>query len=191
MRPFWRKQSMDKTIRIECQGADSVDIDQLHELQGNLKTQTDEGYVKQRNSIERLGFSFPMDVWKDQDGKLWEIDGHRRLRTLRRMREEEGFVIPPIPISYVFANNRVQAKQKLLAGISKYEEVTAGGMEEFVNEAGFELVMDDAEDYLAVPEIDFGDGEYKEGTGEQEEAGPKQKSLKEIECPNCSHKFTI
>jgi hypothetical protein len=178
--------NQEKTIKIKCQGADVASIDDLYELQGNLKTNTDEGYEWQKGKILTYGYSFPMDVWKDETGKLWEIDGHRRLRTLRRMRGE-GYIIPQIPINYVFCKDRKEAKDKVLLAIAQPEEITNEGFEEFISEEGYGVDEDYANDLLAL------DDEVEEPTVKKPEPGKKKpeekpkKEPEELKCEKCEN----
>lgn len=83
---FTEDTSNEKTIRIECEGATTVDIDELNDLQCDFKDISDKDYKKLKTSILENGFSFPAFLWKDQTGKLWIVDAHRRKRALKRMR---------------------------------------------------------------------------------------------------------
>ena len=89
-------QADEKTIRIECDGSTTVDIDELHELQGSLKDLSDANYLKGKTSILENGFSFPVLMWVDQAGTKWIIDFHQRKRILKRMRDTEGYNIPKL-----------------------------------------------------------------------------------------------
>lgn len=173
----------DKTIRIECEGSTTVNIHDLHDLQGNLKTLMEEDYDRLRQSIEELGFSFPIFFWQDEGGLKWIIDAHQRVRVLKKM-EEEGYTIPDLPAVKIFAKDRKQAKKKLLAQVSRYGKVTQEGYTDFVTEEGFELEESELE-FVEIPEFDV-------STGEDENASSGNTGLsekKEVECPACHEKF--
>jgi hypothetical protein len=142
---------MDKVIRIECEGQGYTAIDNINEFQGNLKDLSVENYEKLKRQILKLGFSEPISVWKNEE-KLFALNGHQRLRTLRTMREE-GFVIPKIPVNIVQAKDIKQAKEKVLSLTSQYGQITDQGLYEFLHEADldFNFIKDD----LRFPEIDF------------------------------------
>lgn len=172
----------DKTIRIECTGATTVDIDDVHPLQGALKTLMEEDYDKLRKSIEELGFSDPLSLWIAPDGTKYIHDGHERILTLKKMREE-GYTIPPLPASIIEAKDKTEAKKKLLANDSRYGKITADGLSDFMNEEDSAFEEAELADILEFPEIDF-------ETGETEDEPKPIKEPKEIECPECHAKFT-
>lgn len=142
--------SNDKVLRITCQGATTVDIDDLHDLQGKLKDLSKENYLKLKKSMLQYGFSFPIFMWIDTDGKKWIIDAHQRTRTLKTMRQE-GYTIPPLPADIIQAESRVEAKKKLLLLNSGYGTMTQEGFNEFIYEPEFEISIPDIEPLLALP----------------------------------------
>ncbi len=175
-------------IKITCQGATTIPLDELVDLQGNLKDLSEDNYVKLRNSIVKYGFSFPIFVWIDpQDEKKYIVDAHQRLRVLKKMRDEENISIPPLPADIIAADNRTQAKEKLLLLNSHYGKMTREGYDEFIAEVGFEI-NDDLDDLLELPEIQLWDGKENE-QGEDTPHGNKEK--KKVTCPNCSHEFEV
>jgi len=173
----------DMTIKIACQGYTVVPLEELKDLQGNLKDLTEENYVKLRNSMTQYGFSFPVFMWIDTNGTKWIIDAHQRLRTLRKM-QQEGWTIPPLPADIIQAENRVEAKKKLLLLNSRFGQMTREGFDEFVDEVGFEIDGEELETMLAIPEIMISVDSPAENTEEE----PKEKT---VTCPNCSHTFAI
>lgn len=171
------------TIQIACKGYTVAPIEELNDLQGNLKDLTEENYVRLRNSITKFGFSFPIFMWIDPaDGKKWIIDAHQRLRTLRQM-QKEGWTIPPLPADVIEAADRKEAKKKLLVANSKYGKITREGFDEFIDEVGFEI-DDEIDDLLALPEIEL---------HEQSEEQPANKEPEQhaATCPNCGTTFNI
>lgn len=174
-----------KTIRIATEGATTVDINTLNDLQpSNFKTLTVTDYQKLKNSILELGFSFPIDMWTDSQGKRWVVDSHQRLKVLRKMRDEEGYIIPPLPADHTHAKNRKEARKKLLAAASKYGSISEEGLTDFLNETDFEIPVEEVMDFVTFPEI-----EYLSGKDEVEPAEPPL--LKEhqiLTCPSCQFK---
>lgn len=171
------------TIQIACKGYTVVPLEELNDLQGNLKDLTEENYVRLRNSMTKFGFSFPVFMWVDPaDGKKYIVDAHQRLRTLRKMKQE-GWTIPDLPADIVEAKDRVEAKKKLLLLNSRYGKMTREGFDEFVDEVGFE-VGEDIDDFLVLPEIEV----HEQSTSSSANEDNKQQ---EVICPNCNHTFTI
>jgi hypothetical protein len=139
-------------IAITADGVHNlVDIEELHDFQGNLKDLSSENYDKLKKLILKHGMSFAVHVW-DKDGMLNIVDGHQRLRVLRKMREE-GIEIPPIPIVKVRAKDFKEARELVLAGTSQFGELTDQGLYEFIAESG--LDWRDVTYDFRFPELDF------------------------------------
>ena len=138
-----------KTIEIKCDTKDTLEIAELTELQGGLKERTDIDYDKIKLSIIKFGFSFPLFVWKS--GKTnYLLDGHGRFATLCKM-QKDGYLIPPLPVVYITAKNKAEAKQKLLRLNSTYGKMTKESVLEFAED--LEINFDE----IQLPEsvIDF------------------------------------
>ena len=119
------------TIEVRCKAADLLPIDRIVEFQGDLKTLTKNNREKLQRSILRHGFIAPFFVWDDH-GEWRLLDGHQRLATLIYMRENYGYDIPLLPVSYIEADSEDDAKRKLLQITSQYGEFTTEGYEDFV-----------------------------------------------------------
>jgi hypothetical protein len=141
-----------KTIEIKCKGSSLAQINDLVPFQGNLKDLSEENYKKLRKEILELGFSEPVSVW-EHDGVLKILNGHQRLKTLKMMRDE-GFEIPPIPISFIQAKDDEEAKKKILALTSQYGNITSHGLREFMGDSG--LDFSDISSSFSFPEINMG-----------------------------------
>ena len=126
-------------IEIKCKGADTLPIDRILEFQNDLKTLSKDNEKKLRNSILKFGFIAPFFVW-DNQGEWKLLDGHQRLKTLLKMREE-GYDIPLLPVDYIEADSVEDAKRKLLHITSQYGEFSPEGFENFSLELdGFENI---------------------------------------------------
>lgn len=180
------KSMDDMTIKISCQGNQTVGIDELNDLQGNLKDLSEENYIKLRNSITQYGFSFPILMWIDSEGKKWIIDAHQRRRTLLKMREE-GWTIPPLPADIIEASSKSEAKRKLLLLNSRYGKVDLQGYEEFIHEPGAEIDEASMEDFLAIPELEGWD--EPAGNNKELTSGNTPSEIKEVKCPDCGREF--
>lgn len=155
-----------KVIEIKCKGADTLPIDRILEFQGELKELSKENEKKLRNSILKFGFIAPFFVWDDQ-GEWRLLDGHQRLKTLLKMREE-GYDIPMLPVDYIEADSEEDAKRKLLHITSQYGEFTVDGFENFtfgldefedIRLTNNEFVVDIYKEEIDVFEDDFNDEE--------------------------------
>lgn len=129
-----------------------ADIDDLHDFQGSLKDLSMDNYDRLKRSILKLGFSFAVHAWENDDGKLFILDGHQRLRTLKKMRDD-GYTVPNIPVVMVKATDFKQAREKVLAGTSQFGQMTGEGLYEFIAESGLDwrdVVQDNR-----FPEVEF------------------------------------
>lgn len=180
---------MEKIINVTCKGATEVEIDELNDLQGNLKDLTKENYGKLRDSILQYGFSFPIFMWEEvvnvdtnaieslandvemkatMKTKRWIVDAHQRMRVLKKMREE-GYTIPKLPADFIFADSKIEAKEKLLLLNSQYGKMTNEGLYEFINDPIAPIDLSRIEPLLVLPRaIDL---EYGRDTQEDEAPG--------------------
>lgn len=139
-----------KVISIKCDTKDTLNIAEMTELQGNLKSRNDVDYDKIKLSIIKYGFSFPFFVWKSD--KNYILDGHGRFETLCRM-QKDGYLIPDVPVVFVEAKDLKEAKQKLLRLNSQYGKMTKESVLEFAEDIDLNF------DEIALPDtvIDFTD----------------------------------
>ena len=121
-----------KKIKIACKGADLLDIDDLKDFQGELKTLSEENYEKLKLDLCMLGFSEPVSVWKEGE-EIHILNGHQRIKALKRMRNE-GYEVDQIPVSYVYADDIKQAKKKVLALTSQFGEISNGSLDVFIEQ---------------------------------------------------------
>lgn len=150
-----------KTISIKCDCKDFLKLEDMTVMQGNLKERNDTDYEKIKKSILTYSFSFPFFIWKS--GKTnYLIDGTGRHSCLLRM-QEEGYIIPDLPVVYISCKDKKDAKQKLLRLNSQYGKMTKESVLEFAEDIDLNF------DEIALPDttIDF--------TGESESEEEKEK----------------
>lgn len=142
----------EKKIRIACEGAATVPVDELLDFQGDLKTLSEERYQELRHEILTEGFSFTPHVWRSPEGLKYLIDGHQRKKTVTRMRDKEGYEVPELPVAWVLAPSYQDAKRKVLSAVAQYGQVQKKGLADFMADAGldFETVS-----RFPIPEIDM------------------------------------
>lgn len=138
-------------IRVTCEGAALERLADLFELQGELKSLSEENYGRLKREIIQRGFSFPVATWRDSDGKLWILDGHQRTRVLRQL-ENDGWQIPSVPVVYVEAASLEEAKGKLLAAASQYGKLEEQGLYQFMSQGSIDL--NELVDRFTFPDID-------------------------------------
>lgn len=140
-----------KKIRVECQGADVLSFPDLTPFQGELKDLSKENYDRLRNEIIQRGFSAPFFVWQSE-GKNYIEDGHQRLRVIEKL-AQDGWEIPPLPVSWVFAKDKKEAKRKLLAFASQYGTFNEQGLYQYTLEA--ELSIGEMQKEYNFPEVNL------------------------------------
>lgn len=94
----------------------------LKDLQGDLKTLSNENLEKLKQSIIKYGIFVPKFVWIENNKNYWIEDGHQTIKALAAL-EKEGYVIPDIPYVKVECENKKDAAEKLLQINSRYESV--------------------------------------------------------------------
>lgn len=129
---------MAKEIQIRCESGATLDFEKIQPFQGELKTLTEEGYQKLRSLILANGITAPILVWKESTSKIWNLDGHQRQRVLSVLRKE-GFKVPKVPVVYVEAKSRKQAKEILLSNVAQFGKVEQDGLYEFMHDAAIDF----------------------------------------------------
>ena len=162
-----------QTISIKCDNEKTLELAEMTELQGGLKERTDIDYDKIKLSIIKYGFSFPFYIWKS--GKTnYILDGHGRFETLCRM-QKDGYIIPPLPVFYIKAKDKAEAKQKLLRLNSTYGKMTKESVLEFADDLDLNF------EEINLPEgvIDFTDQteESPEREGDDETPDYEEKTV--------------
>lgn len=171
-------------IQIKTKGASEASLDELLNFQGSLKELSETNYAKLHDLIVSKGFDSPIQIWEDPEGKKQILDGVQRVRVLSRLREE-GYEIPLIPIDYVYADNKTDAKERLLTKVSQYGSVNEIGLEEFINEADSIIDVNFSE-LLDIPDIDLDEKKEVKSSSGGEPATPEK-----ITCPSCGSEFSL
>lgn len=141
-----------QTLKVTVKGAGIVALDDLSPLQGELKTLDRENYERYRKSFIDFGISFVTHIWKHK-GKNHIVDGHQGRFTMRKMRDEEGWKIPGVPVAYVEAKSFEEAKRKVLIAASEYGKMNNKSLFEFAKEA--DIPYDEIVASFTLPAIDM------------------------------------
>ena len=180
-----------QTISIKCETKDYMNIAEMTVLQGNLKARTDIDYDKIKLSILKYGFSFPMFIYYDkEDKKNYICDGTGRFETLCKM-QKDGYLIPDLPIVFIQAADKKEAKQKLLRLNSTYGSLSKKSVLEFASdiELNFdEIALPDTVIDFSEPEIQGDDDFLKEQTDVDFD---KANNTKTCTCPSCGFTFEV
>lgn len=122
---------MTKTVSINYIPA-MAPLDDLCDFQEDLKDLSEDSYKSLKNQILENGFLVSFSVWADETGKLNLLDGHQRVKTLKRMRDE-GIELPSeFPIGMIEAETKIQAKKILLSLVSQYGTLNEKGLHKFL-----------------------------------------------------------
>lgn len=140
-----------KEITIAATGADVASLDDFEWFQGDLKILSEENYLKLKSLIIEFGFIAPMFVWQ-KDNSNFLLDGHQRILTCRRMRDE-GYRIPYLPYCIIEAEDEEEARRKLLAITSQFGKITEEGIASFVNQSTISL--EELRDGYELGPVDF------------------------------------
>lgn len=127
----------EKNIKVTCQGATSLALDELVEFQGGLKKLSKKNLDKLKARILEDGFNVPFFVWK-HDGTNSLLDGHQRVRALKSL-QSDGYEIPPLPVAIIEASDIADAKKKLLAISSQYGEFDSEELSSWLDELGDDI----------------------------------------------------
>jgi len=129
-------------------------------------------YNKLKKEILELGFSEPLSVWRQGENNFL-LNGHQRVRTIRRM-VEDGYECPELPVNWVEAADENEAKRKVLALTSQYGTLESQGLYEFISDS--DISVDDIEESFHFPEIKLEDfrAEYYEDPTPPAEAEPPE-----------------
>jgi hypothetical protein len=177
----------DRKIKITCDAANAMPIDDLEAFQGKLKSISEVEFEKLKSAILKYGFSFPVFVWRKNI-----LDGHQRVQAVKRLIDDgyelEGGMLPVVLIE---AKDRKEAAEKLLLINSRYAKIDQSGFDIFIED--FDIDVADMGHFLDIPEIDFsfGDEENDPETFENinpDEVDPDQYDLKHT-CPRCGFEF--
>ena len=135
------------TVSDEVENIERLSIDELTEFQGSLKKLPEKNLQKLINSILTVGFTAPFFAFKN-DGKNYLLDGHQRLKALMLMRDR-GDEIPELPVVFIKAESKAEAKRKLLFIVSQYGKPDQKGFEDFVSDLDYDLSD------IEIPDIDL------------------------------------
>ena len=158
-----KKIKANKIIEITCGYQETISPTEVKDLQGELKDKTREQLDKLKRQILKHGFSFPLFVWRDKNKDVYAIDGHGR-RFVSEELINEGYkfkykdkkVVTDIPIVWIEAKSKREAKEKLLALNSSFGRISDEGFYGFLFEPGAELDFDEIKMDLDLPGLDLG-----------------------------------
>lgn len=126
------------------------------DLQGDLKSLPKENQEQLKNSITNYGIRFPAFIWQSE-GKKYIVDAHQRKKVFAIL-EEEGWAIPEVPYTNIYAKNKKEAAELLLQANSRYGIYNP----ETTFFEDFEINLDFIND-IEIPELDIKLDELESG----------------------------
>lgn len=129
-------------------------LEQLRPFQKNLKKLSPDDRARMRRSIITHGFTDVVAVWLE-DGVHHMLNGHQRVDVATQMVRDEGYVCPPVPVVWIDAADRSEAKRKLLVLSTAYGQIDTDGLAEFV--ADIDLTPDLLFEDLRLPDFSIRD----------------------------------
>lgn len=149
----------EKIILIKCDVKDYIPIGNFTPLQGELKNKTDKDLRKLKELIIQNGFIFPLFVAKVKK-QNFTMDGHGRDIISIQLKEEgykfkrlDGKIGDQLPVVYIKAKDRKEAKEQLLYLNSRYGKITEKGLFGFINEPNLKLDFEKMKIHLDLPEL--------------------------------------
>jgi hypothetical protein len=178
-----------KKIRIACDVKDTLDWHLIKPLQGNYKKRTPEQIEKLCALIIKRGIRFPSFITKISK-EVWAIDTHGRLLAYDEL-ERRGYTIPPVPVVYINAKNKAEAKQLLLECDSRYGTATQEGFDEYIEDLDLSAFIDEADmsaffNNLELPDIYGFERHEIDLDVEDSDFTTHEEMIKKVKtCPNC------
>lgn len=109
-------------LKITCDYKTKRKLSELKEFQEDIKTISDKNLDKLIMLIETHGFNVPFIIWGD-----YIMDGHQRKKALTKM----GCLEDEVPVVIIEAEDKKDAKEKLLAITSQHGVFNIEGLEDF------------------------------------------------------------
>ena len=131
---------MNKTIKINCEGATTFSIAEIKETQGQLKTVSKVNFEKLKKIFLADGFSYPLAIATVGKKPYGLIDGHQRTKVLKTLIEEKGYKLvgidgketDRIPVTITKCDDVKHAKKLTLDAVSQFGKVNKKGLKDFV-----------------------------------------------------------
>jgi hypothetical protein len=160
-----------------------------------LKDNSNRDIKKLKNSIVKNGFISPFDCWKSKDDKFYIFDGTGRNLALLEL-ENEGVIIPDLPVLFVEAENIKEAKKYALQRSSKHGEITQSSLIDFVIDFEVDEFEQLKNDELNIIDLNFvNEDKFNEDIDfdkiNSNEDREKQFIEQLVTCPHCEGKFNI
>jgi len=121
---------MTKTVVNKCQNVKYLSLDSITPLVEDFRKINKTNSNKLREAFKHEGFLFPLYVWKN--GKAtFIIDGVNRWKALKDL-VADGWEVKQVPVVFVEAKNRREAKKRVAYASSRYAVVNPDAFKRFL-----------------------------------------------------------
>lgn len=114
-----------REIKIKCTGTKFVSLHDLKEFQEDIKKINPHNLNKLKESIKK-SFILPFCIWNNNI-----LDGHQRKKALIDL-ENEGWIIPELPVIEIEAKTIADAKKIVLSLTSQHGEFDLSKVQEYI-----------------------------------------------------------
>lgn len=98
-----------------------------------LKDIDREALEKLKNSLKKNNFIQPFNLWKDNRGKYWVLDGSHRQKAMIEL-ESEGISIPKnLPANILKCKDKKEAAKYVLLYSSSYAKISEFGLKDYLD----------------------------------------------------------
>lgn len=98
-----------------------------------LKDINREALEKLKNSLRKNNFIQPFNLWKDNSGKYWVLDGIHRQKAMMEL-ESDGISIPKnLPANILKCKDKKEAAKYVLLYSSSYAKISEAGLKDFLD----------------------------------------------------------
>lgn len=98
----------------------------------SLKIFTDESLEKLKQSLIQKDFICSFNVWEDDSGTIWVLDGTHRIKALDILTEEGHEVPDKLVANFIQCKNKREAANLVLIYSSQYASITQDGLDTFM-----------------------------------------------------------
>ncbi len=162
-----------KTIEINVKNPKLAKIEDLHPIQGDLKSLSKDNFEKLKKVLIEDGFNEPITTWVNpKTKKRMVLNGHQRLRVLQLLKQD-GYHIDGIPIVEIAASDEKRAVEICLTLSSQYGSVESDGLYALSEKWGIDFTF--LEDKTRHVEIDL--DKFKDEFFDLGEPGTENKKL--------------
>jgi len=161
-----------------------VPISKLKPYQEGLKRVAPEEAEKLRQELKKVGLCKAFSVWSTEDGTYAVLDGHQRLRVLKKMVADGDVTLPDggLPCELVDCKDEQEATRILLSLASQHGRLNKAALAKLLGRA--HLTESQGQKVFSFVELD--NEQKPDDDGKAGASSTKDwNAAKVFECPNC------